>query len=98
MNKYKFLSMALITILITGIHYTWNSRVRAGQTKSIDPEEKDQITNTVQAYFEARYRTFSTLKMESFDGLIEDFYTEILSNVLSLINWIWSSIMHDTII
>jgi len=66
MIKSIFLSLALIFIFIIGVLSSWNAQARADQTKSIDSEEKDQITNIVQAYFEARYRSFSKLEMESF--------------------------------
>ena len=99
MNKSKFLSPALIVIFITGVLCAWTAQAQADKSKSINPEEKDQITNTVRAYFEARYRSFSKLEMESFEGLIDGsskgFY---LLKALSSKNWKLNSTMQDIII
>jgi len=72
MNKFKFLSLALMIVIITSVLCARNTQARADQSKSIDLDEKDQITNTVQAKFYMRYRSFSKLEMESFEGLIDE--------------------------
>jgi hypothetical protein len=72
MNKLNFCVFFFVMILISGILCTRTSQARALQLKHIYPEEKEQITNTVRDYFEARYRSFNTLELDSFKGLIDE--------------------------
>jgi hypothetical protein len=68
-NRLSLISMMLVLITILG---AWTVRVRANYGNSVDLLEKEQIKQTVQAYFDLRYRSHYTLLWEDFGTLVEE--------------------------
>lgn len=68
----KTFTLAIILFFTTlGV---WISQAQADRLEIVDPVEKEQITETINAYFDARYRSFNALKLEDFGELVEGSY------------------------
>lgn len=72
MTKFRILALASISLFLFVILVSWTTQVSSsGYLSDVEnTEELETIKATVQAYFDARYRTFSTFQLENFRKLI----------------------------
>jgi len=72
MNKSRGIFLAFVLIFSIGIPRAWTTKASANHPEITNSEDKEQIITTVKAYFERRYRSHSTLRLENFKGLVGD--------------------------
>lgn len=72
MTKFRILALASISLFLFVNLVLWTTQVRSsGYLSDVEnSEELEIIKATVKACFDARYRTFGTLKLEDFNKLI----------------------------
>jgi len=70
-KRNRWFAVSTMLIVLTVIIGTWTVQAQAIKLSSIDYIEQEQIKETVKAYFEMRYRSFNTLKLEDLWILID---------------------------
>ena len=74
MNEFKhFVLIVASMVVLLLFPVIWVMPVEASHPENVasSPDE-EEIKNTIQTYFEARYRIFTTLQPNGFDNLISD--------------------------
>lgn len=71
MSSSKFILLIFILTTLTVLGF-WKAQAEADYLESIDLEEEWRIKQTIEAYFEGRYRAHSSLQLEEIEGLIDD--------------------------
>ncbi|MBN1449520.1 MAG: hypothetical protein JW963_00760, partial [Anaerolineales bacterium] len=68
----RTLRWSIVTMLIAiSFFFVRTIQIKAESPDSDNSAEQNAIKITLESYFESRYRTLSTLQMESFESLVE---------------------------
>ncbi len=72
MSKSKMALLTVVLVTLLSFSAVWTINAKENDQNKIDTKEQEEIKNVIEAYFEARYQSFSTLQLEDFGALAAD--------------------------